>query len=164
MVRAWSCVLYGIQSQEKQLKGHEAPSGLLINLKDRLNSKDRLYLLHVARQRCIRPSFQLITHILITKRIKIFNLSQCNVSINSMGAPPSPEHLSGIVNCTCSQGRAFAFCKLALGWGICLRPKSQISVACFAIIMAKRVRSLLLTTESILNTNILMRQSLHSIF
>jgi hypothetical protein len=46
---------------------------------------------------------------------------------------PPPRRLSGILNCTCSQGRAFTFCRLAPGWGICSRLKSRIFIACFAI-------------------------------
>jgi hypothetical protein len=57
-----------------------------------------------------------------------------NVSINSMVAQtPPPRRLLGILNCTCSQGRAFAFCRLAPGWGIFSRLKSRIFIACFAI-------------------------------
>ena len=54
-------------------------------------------------------------------------------SIPWLPIPPPPGRLSGIFNCTCSQGRTFAFCWLAPGWGICSAVKSRIFVACFAI-------------------------------
>ena len=63
--------------------------------------------------------------------------SQATIVIMSQSIPwlpiPPPGRLSGIFNCTCSQGRAFAFCWLAPGWGICSAVKSRIFVACFAI-------------------------------
>ena len=34
---------------------------------------------------------------------------------NSANPPPPPLHLSGIFNCTCSQGWAFAFYRLGTG-------------------------------------------------
>jgi hypothetical protein len=67
-------------------------------------------------------------------RRKVWLMSQ---SIPWVPIPPPPGRLSGIFNCTCSQGRAFAFYWLAPGWGICSAVKSRIFVACISRILIR---------------------------